>query len=84
MGKQNFRSWDLETRGQRKEGAKMTYLVEVIRYGNPSLGVNRYGIFDDFAKIASTMASYNSYRGGKYPAYFVTEFSEMNPTYRFS
>ena len=25
------------------------------------------------------MAEYNSYRGGKYPAYFVTEFTEMNP-----
>lgn len=59
----------------------MIYLVEVIRYGNPSLGVNRYGVFDDFSKIAPTMAGYNSYRGGKYPAYFVTEFSEMNPTH---
>jgi len=34
----------------------MIYLVEIIRYGNPSLGVNRYGIFDDFSKIAPTMA----------------------------
>jgi len=59
----------------------MIYLVEVIRYGNPSLRVNRYGVFDDFAKIAPTMAQYNSYRGGKYPAYFVTEFSEMNPSH---
>lgn len=58
----------------------MIYLVEAIRYGNPSLGVHRYGIFDDFSKIAPTMAEYNSYRGGKYPAYFVTEFSEMNPS----
>jgi|DEB0MinimDraft_6_1074348.scaffolds.fasta_scaffold02597_14 hypothetical protein len=58
----------------------MIYLVEIIRYGNPSLGVHRYGVFDDFAKIAPTMAEYNSYRGGKYPAYFVTEFSEMNPS----
>ena len=59
----------------------MIYLVEIIRYGNVELGVHRYGVFDDFAKIAPNMAEYNSYRGGKYPAYFVTEFSEMNPSH---
>ena len=59
----------------------MIYLVEIIRYGNVELGVHRYGVFDEFAKIAPTMAEYNSYRGGKYPAYFVTEFSEVNPSH---
>ena len=59
----------------------MIYFVEIIRYGNPSLGVHRYGVFDDFSKIAPTMAEYNSRRGGKYPAYFGTEFSEMNPSH---
>ena len=59
----------------------MIYLVEIIRYGNVELGVHRYGVFDDFAKIAPAMAEYNSHRGGKYPSYFVTEFSEMNPTH---
>lgn len=62
----------------------MIYLVEIIRFnqdGNVELGVHRYGVFDDFAKIAPTMAEYNSYSGGKYPAYFVTEFSEMNPSH---
>ena len=59
----------------------MIYLVEIIRYGDPKLGVHKYGLFNDFSKINTTMAEYNSYRGGKYPAYFVTEFSEMNPVH---
>ena len=59
----------------------MIYLVEIIRYGDPELGVHRYGLFDDFNKIKPTMAEYNCYRGGKYPAYFVTEFAEMNPAH---
>ena len=57
----------------------MIYFVEIIRYGDVSLGTQAYGVFDDFNKILPTMTEYNSYRGGKYPAYFVTEFAEMNP-----
>ena len=57
----------------------MLYLVEVIRYGKISLGVSKFGIFDDFDKIAPAMENYNSYRGGKYPSYFVTKFEGLNP-----
>ena len=58
----------------------MLYFVEVIRYGKVACGVNRYGIFDDFDKIAPTMTEYNIWRGGKYPVYFVTTFDTLNPT----
>lgn len=58
----------------------MLFLVEIIRYGNPDLGVQLFGVFDNFEKIAPTMALYNSYRGGKYPSYYVTVFEGVNPT----
>lgn len=59
---------------------KELYLVEVIRFGNPDLGVNVFGVFDNFEKIAPAMAKYNSYRGGKYPEYYVTNIGVVNPT----
>jgi hypothetical protein len=51
------------------------FLVEIIRYGNPKLGVQPFGVFDDIQNIHKTMKEYNQYRGGKYPAYYVTECS---------
>lgn len=54
------------------------YLVEVIRYGDPKLGCQAYGVFDCFNKIAPEMKAYNSFRGGKYPAYYVQEL-DLNP-----
>jgi hypothetical protein len=55
------------------------YLVEIIRYGNPSLGVSIFGIFDDFEKIVPAMREYNFRRGGKYPWFFVTRLPPINP-----
>lgn len=55
------------------------WLVEIIRYGNPELGVSIYGVFDDYELIRQTMKEYNIYRGGKYPAYYVTELGPVNP-----
>jgi len=57
----------------------MMYLVEIIRYGSPELGVSVYGVFNDYELIHSTMTEYNEYRGGKYPAYYVTPIGEVNP-----
>jgi len=59
---------------------KELYLVEVVRFGNPDLGVHVFGVFDDFEKIAATMAEYNAYRGGKYPEYYITNIGVVNPT----
>lgn len=55
------------------------WLVEIIRYGNPELGVSVYGVFDDYELIHSTMTGYNTFRGGKYPAYYVTPIGVVNP-----
>jgi hypothetical protein len=55
------------------------WLVEIIRYGNPELGVSVYGVFDCYELIHPTMTEYNQYRGGKYPAYYVTEIGPVNP-----
>jgi hypothetical protein len=55
------------------------YLVEIIRYGNPELGVSVYGVFDNVELLHQTMKEYNQYRGGKYPAYYVTPIGEVNP-----
>ena len=60
---------------------KEIYLVEAIRFGNTDLGVHTFGVFDDFEKIAPIMAEYNAYRGGKYPAYFVTNVGVVNPVH---
>ena len=51
------------------------YLIEIIRYGNPVLGVQTFTITDNFDKIESKMIRYNQNRGGKYPSYYVTEFN---------
>ena len=58
---------------------KKYYLVEIIRYGKDKLGVYPYGIFDNFDEIESKMKKYCDWRGGKYPAYYVTEVV-LNPT----
>ena len=58
---------------------KEIYLVEIIRFGNPDLGVHTFGVFDDVERIAPAMTAYNVYRGGKYPAYYVTNMGVMNP-----
>jgi hypothetical protein len=55
------------------------WLVEIIRYGNPELGVSAYGVFDCYELIHPTMIEYNLFRGGKYPAYYVTEIGPVNP-----
>jgi hypothetical protein len=55
------------------------FLVEIIRYGNPSLGVSIFGIFDDLQKIIPAMREYNFRRGGKYPSIFVTRLPQINP-----
>lgn len=56
------------------------WLVEIIRYGNPALSfVSIYGVFDDYELIHPTMVEYNKYRGGKYPAYYVTPIGVVNP-----
>ena len=55
------------------------FLVEIIRYGNTSLGVSIFGIFDDFMSIFPAMKEYNLRRGGKYPSFFVTRLPEINP-----
>ena len=54
------------------------FLVEIIRYGNEELGTQYYGIFTVFKDIAPEMRRYNEYRGGKYPAYYVTSLN-LNP-----
>lgn len=46
------------------------FIVEIIRYGNPDLGVHPFENFDD---IQPTMDEYNRFRGGKYPSYYVIE-----------
>ena len=51
---------------------KRAWIVEIIRYGSPDLGVHLFGVFDDFDAIAPIMREYNYNRGGKYPAYYVT------------
>jgi hypothetical protein len=58
---------------------KKMWLVEIIRHGNPELGVYIYGVFDDYERIHSTMTEYNQFRGGKYPAYYVTPIGVVNP-----
>jgi len=55
------------------------WLVEIVRYGNPELGVSVYGVFDNYELIRPTMKEYNNYRGGKYPAYYVTPIGPVNP-----
>lgn len=55
------------------------WLVEIIRYGDTDLGVSVYGVFDNYDLIHKTMTEYNSYRAGKYPAYYVTEIGPVNP-----
>lgn len=55
------------------------WVVEVIRYGNPELGIHFYGVFDNYDLIYPTMKEYNNFRGGKYPAYYVTKISGLNP-----
>jgi hypothetical protein len=54
------------------------FLVEIIRYGDASLGTSIFGIFDDYDLILPTMFDYNEQRGGKYPAYYVTVLDEVN------
>jgi hypothetical protein len=56
------------------------YLVEIIRYGDPKLGTSIFGLFDNYELIQPTMFDYNEQRGGKYPAYYVTELDEINNT----
>ena len=51
------------------------FLVQTIRYGNDDLGVHLHGIFDETVDIHLMMSQYNSYRGGKYPAYYITELT---------
>ena len=55
--------------------SEKAYLVEVIRYGDPELGVQFFGVFTDYDSIRGIMEDYNSYRGGKYPSYYVTEIT---------
>lgn len=44
------------------------YVVEILRYGDPALGVQVYGVFDmSREEIIAMMKEYNDYRGGKYP-----------------
>lgn len=52
---------------------KKVYLIEIIRYGNA--GVQTFTIADDLDKIEYEMILYNQFRGGKYPAYYVTELN---------
>lgn len=50
------------------------YLVEILRYADPGQP-QLYGIFNKSKKeIFKIMGEYNDYRGGKYPAYRITEF----------
>lgn len=49
------------------------YVIEIIRYGNPQLGVYLYGVFSTLEGLHEQMVIYNKYRGGKYPSYRVTE-----------
>lgn len=57
---------------------RMVYIVEIIRYGAPELGVQFFGVFDDLDVVHEKMKEYNEYRGGKYPEYYVTE-TPINP-----
>lgn len=54
------------------------YIVHIIRYGSPELGVYFYGVFDSMERVHQEMRIHNNYRGGKYPEYYVTE-TELNP-----
>jgi len=54
------------------------YVVEIIRYGKPNLGLTTFGIFDNIDDIFSTLLKYNSLRAGKYPAFYVQEFKVIN------
>lgn len=54
---------------------KKLYLIEIVRYGDPELSVQTFTITDDFDKIEYEMILYNQFRGGKYPAYYVTELN---------
>jgi hypothetical protein len=50
------------------------YLVEILRYADPK-NPQFYGIFNKTKKeIFDIMNQYDEYRGGKYPAYRITEF----------
>lgn len=49
------------------------YVIEIIRYGDPKLGVYLYGVFTTLEGLHEQMVEYNKYRGGKYPSYRVTE-----------
>jgi len=56
------------------------YVVEIIRYGSPDLGVQLFGVFDlPIDEILKRMRVYNEQRGGKYPAVYITKVS-MNPS----
>jgi len=37
------------------------YIVEVIRHGDPTCGVQMFGVFNDAALINPTMIEYNTY-----------------------
>lgn len=52
---------------------KTLYVVEIIRYGDPKLGVHLFGVFSNLKGLHERMVEYNSYRGGKYPSYRITE-----------
>jgi hypothetical protein len=52
---------------------KKVYLIQIIRYGNGS--TQTLTITDDPSKIEEEMIRYNQFRGGKYPAYYVTEIN---------
>jgi hypothetical protein len=69
-------SWNWGVDGQKE--TKM-WLVETIRYGKPEFGVSIFGVFDDFSLISQAMKEYNDFRGGKYPAYYITEIGKVNP-----
>lgn len=50
------------------------YLVEILRYADPKES-QFFGVFHKSKKqIFKIMKEYNDYRGGKYPAYRLTEF----------
>jgi hypothetical protein len=54
------------------------YVVEIIRYGKPNLGLTTFGIFDNIDTVFSTLIKYNSLRAGKYPAFYIQEFKSIN------
>jgi len=49
------------------------YLIQIIRYGYDDTPPQTLTITDDSSKIEEEMILYNQFRGGKYPAYYVTE-----------